>query len=226
MSRKREKQRESKAELARQLGDATNDVDADDLRARPRVCEPRLKASLSIARADRGLFSALRGKEGPLHLSLVLFVVDAAGARLARAQRLRGPVGASKGDVALTVSADDGPEKVRYSRPGSFVLLALLTEGDADATGSAAALESGAVRVVVEDVARAVSDTALVRLPAPRGAHFVVGDTVLASGATVRFSAGAVAAVPAAHRVSDDFALPLNSADGKLQATLTVSLRV
>src|SRR4051794_39781284 len=114
MSRKRERSREDKKELARQVGGRAEDVPAE-LREHARVCTPTLRPTLAVQRQGLGLLR----RKGPLSLHLALYLVDRAGVRLVRRQTLTGPPAAEEGDE----------ERVRYTRPAHFLLVALLTEG-------------------------------------------------------------------------------------------------
>jgi hypothetical protein len=225
MSRKREEKRENKRELARHLGVDASEV-PDDLRAHARVTEPSLSLALHGDRVKRGLLT----RAGPLAVHAALYVVDGGGPRLARLVSARGKLG--EGAVALADVTQQGDERVRYTRPGSFVLVALLTEG-ADAAAQAAHVaalsDARALRVVVDGAARALSDEAVKRAAAPVCIAAVVagasGASASPAGAALTFAASALVCVPAAHRVHETVRLPLVDGD-RLRATLVVDLRV
>lgn len=224
MSRKREKQRESKRELARQLGVDPDEV-PEELRSHARVSEPSLTSALTVTRARRGLLRRAR----PLALHVALYVVDASGARLARLQSLRGLAKSVPGTVDLSSAIERGEDKVRYTRPGHFLVVALVVEGaqEAENVAHAAALADVArLRVDPGDGARAPAKLPAARLETPSAARLFVDDTPLPAGAELTFVAGAVRTVPAVHRVHETVELPLASADGTFAATLTLDLRV
>jgi hypothetical protein len=120
MSRKREEKRRKKAEMERQLGDAAADVDTARLRERERVTTPELR--LAELRSPGGLRGLLTG--GPPAVVVAVYVVEASGARLIDAVE----VGERKQRL----------ERVSYTRPAHFLLIAVTTR-DADATSSALA---------------------------------------------------------------------------------------
>lgn len=224
MSRKREKQRESKRELARQLGVDPDEV-PEELRSHARVSEPSLKCALTVTRARRGFLRRAR----PLALHVALFVVDAAGARLARLQSLRGLATSVPGPVELTPALERGEDKVRYTRPGHFLLVALVVEGaeEAENVAHATALADVArLRVDPGDGPRAPGKLPAAHLETPSAARLFVDDTALPAGAAFTFVASAVRSVPAVHRVHETVELSLASADSAFAATLAVDLRV
>lgn len=224
MSRKREKQRESKRELARQLGVDPDEV-PEELRSHARVSEPEMKARLTVRRAKRGLFRRARR----LALHVALFVVDAAGPRLARFLSLRGATKSVPGDVALTIAEDRGEEKVRYTRPGHFLILALVVEGgddDEDIAHASALADVARLRVDVGDGPQPLGRLGAARLERPAGARLFIDDKPVPEGADLTFHAAAARSVAAAHRVHETIELPLASVDGALEATLALDLRV
>ncbi len=224
MSRKRDEQREKRRELARQVGVKGSDV-PEALLANERVTEPSLKGSLSVQQARRGWFK----RAGPLAVHAALFVVDGAGARLARLWSARGHIDRVPGDIPLTLAETRGDDVIRYRRPGHFVVVVLLTEGvsAADAVRHAAALADAAtLRVVVNGKSFGPGDSAIARWETPKAASIESGGAALVDVTAVQFLAAAVAGIPAAHRVQEIVAVPLVSADGALSATLSVALRL
>jgi hypothetical protein len=226
MSRKREQQRESRKELARQMGVHVDEVD-DTLRAHARVTEPTLDATLTVHEAKRGWFK----KAEPLALHVVLHIVDGSGSRVARAESFRGVAERVPGDVVLTAGEVRGPDKLRYTRPGHFVVTALLTEGALDDAASrhAAALVDPRVQIVAGGETCALTSRVLAgaRFEQPQLARFlldgrVVVDKVLET--TVRFVAGSTLTIPAVHRVQETVALTL--IDEGFRATLALALRL
>lgn len=227
MSRKREKQRESRRELARQLGVPADDV-PEELRSHARVCEPEVALTVEVVTARRGLLA----RALPLDVHAALFVVDAAGIRHVRSQHLRGRGG--PGDVVLApVSAARGEVKVRYHRPGHFFLVVLVTEGasDAEARDHAGSL-TDPTRLLLElpsgrGTLREVTSPALER---PTRAELALADAGVGrrfpEGIALRFSAAAALRVPAAHRVQETLELPLLSRDGRFEARARVALRL
>ncbi|HEY1098173.1 MAG TPA: hypothetical protein VGF99_04565, partial [Myxococcota bacterium] len=160
MSRKREQQRETRKEVARQLGVKGNDV-PDQILDNERVTEPELSARLDIDVAKRGLFKA----PGVLDVHVALFVVDNRGARLARTVSLQGASGRAPCAAVLTTTSKKQDDVVRYRRPGHFVVVALVTESAAPAADAAhaAALLDERLQIVVDGVARARDDRALAK---------------------------------------------------------------
>src|SRR4051794_36455072 len=112
MSRKREKQRDSRRELARQLDVDPEDASVDDLVAKQRVTDTSLVPSLDLVRVKRGLLA----RPKPVTLQIALYIVDAAGARLATVSTYRGAP-TKKGAVPLERVSQRGDAKVRYARP-------------------------------------------------------------------------------------------------------------
>lgn len=199
MSRKREEKREQKRELARQLGVAGKDVPTS-LLEHERVCEPKLVVDgLDVAVRKRGFFES----KVPLVVVVGLFVVDRTaaktGARLVR--QVRCDVGVVSAGVSVDVSkkADVvGDERVRYHRPGHFVVVALAAE----------AVEAAAFDVSVlagVDAAAIAADGALV----------VVG----------AFAAAGVV-VDAVTTVKEALVVPLTSADGRFAAALRLHVKL
>ena len=226
MSRKREQQRESRKELARQMGVHVDEVD-ESLRAHARVTEPTFDARLHVQEAKRGWFK----KAEPLALHVALHIVDGSGARLARAQSFRGMADTVPGDVVLTAGDVRGPDKLRYTRPGHFLVLALVTEGAAlDAQERhAAALCDPAVQVIAggETCGLASRILAAARFEQPHLARFMQKEHVVVDRAietTVRFVGGALLALPAVHRVQETVSLSLVDVD--FRATLSLALRL
>ena len=225
MSRQRDRQREDKKELARQLGITSSDVD-DDLRSHARVCEPSWKVELVVDDIRRGLLQRAR----PLALHLALFVIDHGGPRLALAQSFAGPP-TKKGTVSLTPGSSVGPHKVRSHRPGSFVVVALLPEGagdDESALHGRLCADPGLQLRRLGDGAAplALSAPALrtATFEEPHAVDILHGNDVVGGAGRARFCAAVVCTVPAAHRVSTTMKLPLLDKRGR--ATAHVALRV
>ena len=230
MSRKREQQRESRRELARQLGVAPTLV-PDALRAHARVTEPTLEVAFHVENAARGLF----GRAGPLALHAVVYVVDGGGARVAQRVRCEGLARAAPCDVALTVVDAGGGERLRYTRPARFVVVVLATEG---IDGVAAAAHGAALEdlpALAFDILDGSSSatSATTTLARASGAYFESPHAVRIThaGAPIvradaRFVAATIVCIPAAHRVHESRALPLESSDAKLRAHATLQLRL
>ena len=124
VSRKREQQRENKKELARQLGTTGKDV-PQNLLENERVTNPRLSSpSLVVVDIERGFFQ----KKLLATLRWCLWVKDPSGARFIGDAVC--DVVLAKGDVAVVVTADNIADEVRYRRPGSFFVGAVVGEGD------------------------------------------------------------------------------------------------
>lgn len=214
MSRKREQKREQKRELARQLGVDKDDVPAE-LQAHARVTEPEVKLALDVDAAKRGLLT----RAHPLHVFAALYVVDAQGARFVRVVSMRAePVRAATRAVPLHALLERGEDKLRYTRPGRFVVVALAIEAPEDPAAPHAVVDA------LTDVAamRAVID-ASARVEEPRSID--VPDAVRTYGAKATFTAASFVSIAAAHRVQDTARMPL-VVDDKLKATLAVSLRL
>jgi hypothetical protein len=176
-----------------------------------------------VQQAKRGLLA----RAAPLAVHAAVFVVDASGARLMRAVSSKGVASKVPGAVALDVVVERGEEKLRYTRPAHFVFVVFVTEGasdDASAMARAAIADVARLRVVVDGKALDVGAPALARIDSPRAADLRDGDARLDEGA--RFSAAAVLARAAVHRVQETLALPLASADGKLAATAHLRVRL
>jgi hypothetical protein len=145
VSRKREEKREQKRELARQLGVAGKDVPSS-LLEHERVCEPKLVVdALDVAVRKRGFFEA----KVPLVVVVGLFVVDRTaaktGARLVRQARVDVGVVSAGVSVDVAKKADVvGDERVRYHRPGHFVVVAVAAEAAVDA-GVLAGVDAAAI---------------------------------------------------------------------------------
>ena len=200
MSRKREEKREQKRERARQLGVAGKDVPSS-LLEHERVCEPKLVVdALDVAVRKRGFFES----KVPLVVVVGLFVVDRTaaktGARLVR--QVRCDVGVVSAGVSVDVSkkADVvGDERVRYHRPGHFVVVALAAEAAAEAAAFDVSVLAGV------DAAAIATDGALV----------VVG----------AFAAAGVV-VDAVTTVKEALVVPLTSADGRFAAALRLHVKL
>ena len=222
MSRKREHQREQSRALAQQLGVQAAAV-PEELRAHPRVCSPTLDVTLVVTRSARGLLKPT----GPFVLHLLLVVIDSAGVRVARQLCLDAAIARLPGQAALTPRGSTDHTRVRYTRPGWFRLLGVFTAGATAVQGDAirAALavpeavrvDAGGVHArLLGDGVAASSVPLSVQLPA-------VADAVTEGGV---LNAAVLATFAAAHRVDETLALPLADARGKLQATLTVRVRL
>jgi hypothetical protein len=188
VSRKREKQRENRRELARQLDVEKGEVPGE-LLAHARVSEPEVAPSLVLREVKRGLLARAK----PSELRIEVHVVDTTGARLAQTLVFAGAATKS-GDVALTRVSVEGEQQIRYTRPGTFVILASFAEGS-----SAPKIE--------RDV------RALAKLD---GAHALDVDGELCA-------MGAVA-IAAAHRVQTSVDVPVKSAHVDALVTLKVRL--
>ena len=130
MSRKREQQREQKKELARQLGVHGSDV-PQNLLQNERVTEPRISTPVFVVdELARGFFQ----KKLPASLRWALWVKDANGARLV-GQAVHDVV-LARGPVKLGEGSEVMQSEVRYRRPGSFFVGAVVVEG-----GSVASLD-------------------------------------------------------------------------------------
>lgn len=225
MSRKRDAKREAQRELARQLG-VSKDAVPEELRAHARVTQPELRATLDVAEAKRGLLTRKR----PFVAHVALYVVDAAGARLAKSARFDGMIERVPGEHALhEVVADGARELVRYTRPGHFVALVLGLEGGepalhdaiakglADADGLTIALEASVVHV---------GDRAMGKVEEPRAVELAHAGRSLLPADGITFGAAAAMSIAAAHRVHVTPRLPLHSQDGRLHATLLLDCRL
>ncbi|MDP2340055.1 MAG: hypothetical protein Q8O67_03790 [Deltaproteobacteria bacterium] len=223
MSRKRDKQRGNRKELARQIGVKGSEV-PDALLANERVTQPDLKLSLVVQQAKRGWFKGAQ----PLAVHAVLFVVDAGGARLARLVSARGLI-KKTGDVALTIAETRGDDVIRYRRPGHFVVVALLTEGPDDALAhkhAAALADVKTLRVVVDGKTLGPGDSSLSRIDQPRAVTLEHANAAIVDVTDAQFFAASTMGIPAAHRVQEIVELPLITVDGALKATLSVALRL
>lgn len=198
MSRKREQQRESKRELARQLGVSGKEVPTN-LIENERVTEPRLLFStLTATVAKRGFFE----KPKPLMLAAALFCVDVRGARVVR--RVSGVVVVDKaGSYVVADVKGEGDDVVRYRRPGHFVVVVV-------AGGS---IEDDCV-VVKGGVGVGVGSVEVGRVKA--------AESVVVAGAF----AAAVVSVDVVDRVKTTLSLPLVSADGRFVASLALDVRL
>lgn len=182
MSRKREQERENKKELARQLG-VSGKVVPQRLLDHERVTEPRVTSpQLVVSEVQRGLFQ----KRLPASLRWVVWVKDGAGARFVGDGVY--DVVLAKGDVALPAGTVRLADEVRYRRPGSFFVGAVVGEGG-----------------FVVDVA---------------------DDPVFVVRAAGVYVASHVVELKAVDRVRELVQLPLVSADRKLQASLTLDVRL
>ncbi len=222
MSRKRDKQRESRRELARQIDVEDADVPGD-LLARGRVCEPEVAATLSLKAVRRGFLR----RPGTAAAAVALYVVDSGGARLARLFLLSAPSAKAPAEIALRGGPVRGEEKVRYTRPGRFVAVAVVAEvADADAFRVAVdgLGDAERVHISVDDAgeARPVAAVSADRaLETPRRCSVRLGEAV-----TPETSAGAVVVIPASHRVQRRVEMPLAAADGHLEARLLLDVRL
>jgi hypothetical protein len=214
--------------MARQLG-VDADAVPDELRSHARVSEPLLEARLAVDRARRGLFQRAR----PLSIHVLLAIVDASGPRLARLCSWSAT--ARRGEVALTLLAQEGEERVRYTRPAHFLVVALATEGAApenDERHRVALAAVAQLRIAVPPSAGeaktidALGRGGLAALEAPAAVRLFTGAEPLVDEAALTFVAAAVQSVPAVHRVKTTLALPLASADARLRATLLIDARL
>jgi hypothetical protein len=198
MSRKREQQRESKRELARQLGVSGKDVPTN-LIENERVTEPRLQLStLTATVAKRGFFE----KPKPLSLAVALFCVDARGARVVR--RVSGVVVVDQaGSYEVKDVKGEGDDVVRYRRPGHFVVVVVAGGSIEDDC----VVVHGGVRVGVGSV------------EVGRGK---AAESVVVAGAL----AASLVSIDVVDRVKTTLALPLVSPDGRFAATLAIDVRL
>ena len=234
MSRKREKQRGDRRELARQLDVDADDV-PDDLLAHGRVSEPELEPALTKLDVKRGLFK----KAKDLHVDVALYVVDGSGTRLARHGRFHAPPhkDSDTGPIVLTLLALPAPPtsstssstsstsalpaaegKVRYTRPGHFVVVAVVSEGSVDGGAATSALlaEPAGVRVDLDGAERAIAEL--------RHVHVARGARVVGAGDGASFVAGGVVALAAVHRVQTVIDVPLSG--DRIAATMSLKLRL
>lgn len=230
MSRKREKTKEQKAELARQLGVKARELDAigDTLRAQERVCSPTMKASLTVTKAGLGLLR----RRGTLTLHLALYLVDKSGVRLVRQQLLTGTAAKFPGPALLTFgAAAEHEERIRYSRPAHFLLVVILTEGGSEAEARAhsdalkeitrlsleLSFDNAVRRLTLGDKAFAAE-----RLEAPHAARVSLDDTPIAAPSL----AASVLSLPGVHRSKEQVEIELRSPDERLCATASIDLRL
>jgi hypothetical protein len=119
VSRKREDRRKKKAEMARQLGVSASEVDSHHhLQERERVTRPELR--LVELHGPPGLRSLVAGRRPDVVIAL--FVVETRGPRLVGALKL--------GDKAHQL------ERLSYTRPAHFVLLATATKDSSSVLAS------------------------------------------------------------------------------------------
>lgn len=224
MSRKRESKRESRRELARQLGVPKDEV-PDALRAHARVSEPEIKVRFAVERVKRGLLT----RPKPMVVDLALYVGDASGVRVARAQSFQALVPRAPADVSFERTLRGPDEAVRYTRPGRFTLVALVSEGADDASlahSRAALLDVRVVHLVVAGTPSSLMDPVVARLESPTALEVRFGAEPALHTARALFVAMAAVTVPAAHRVHETVRLPIRTADERLVGTLVVDLRV
>ncbi len=220
MSRKREQQRDTKKELARQLGVAAHDV-PEQLLHNERVTEPEITAACVVEQWPTPGFFARLGFGTPrlhtLRVHSALWCVSSGGAaRLVRSARWRGVL-TTAGVVTLV---DDGVnhhghDVVRYRRPGYFVLASMLTvdRTDEDANTDDTALTS--VKTLdVEGASRPL--TAL-------GSYTSTTRSRLTS---VPAWGVHVTAIPAADRVKQQVLATTTSPDAFVRVALTLSVRL
>ncbi len=218
MSRKREQQRETKKELARQLGVSAHDV-PEQLLHNERVTEPEVTAACVVEQWPTPGFFARFGFGTPrlhtLRVHSALWCVSS-GARLVRSARWRGVL-TGAGNVSLV---DDGAnlhghDVVRYRRPGYFVLASMLTvdRTDDDAAADHLALTSVAT-LDVEGASRPL--TAL-------GSYTSTTKSRLTS---VPAWGVHVTAIPAADRVKQQVLATTTSPDGFVRTALTLTVRL
>lgn len=219
VSRKREQQRETKKELARQLGVAAHDV-PEQLLHNERVTEPEVAAACVVEQWPTPGFFARFGFGTPrlhtLRAHAALWCVSSNGARLVRSGRWRGVL-TTAGNVSLVDDGVDqhGHEVVRYRRPGFFVLVSMLT---ADRTDDDAAADHRAL------VAAATFDVEGASRPlAALGSY----TTTTRSRLTAVPAWGVhVTAIPAADRVKQQVVATTTSPDGLVRTTLNLTVRL
>ncbi len=227
MSRKREKAKESKRELARQLGVPVDEV-PDTLREHARVSAPTLRPTLHVVQDGRGLLR----RAGPVAVHLALYLVDSSGARSVRRQTLAGaPPKKIPGDAVLSlVTGSDEATRVTYARPAHFLLVALVTEGATDeerlAHGDAVADASGLrIRVGSDSYAPGATAFAADRFERPHVVELHRGAGQSPIAGAVR-AAAAILSLPGVHRAKERVDLDARSPDGKLVVRLSVDVRV
>jgi hypothetical protein len=219
VSRKREHQRETKKELARQLGVAAHDV-PEQLLHNERVTEPEVTAACVVEQWPTPGFFARFGFGTPrlhtLRVHSALWCVSNGGARLVRSARWRGVLTAA-GAVTLVDDGADvhGNDVVRYRRPGFFVLASMLT---VDRTDDDAVLDHTAFTSVgtldVEGASRPL--TAL-------GSYTSTTKSRLTS---VPAWSVHVTAIPAADRVKQVVTSTTTSPDGFVRTALSLTVRL
>jgi hypothetical protein len=225
VSRKRDAKREAQRELARQLGVAKEAV-PEELRAHARVTQPELRATLDVAEAKRGLFT----KKRPFVAHVALYVVDAAGARLARSARFDGMIERVPGEHTLhEVVADGARELVRYTRPGHFVALVVGLEGGEPALHDAIAkglTDPEGLTIALQASVVHVGDRAMGKVEEPCGVELAHAGRPLLPSEGVTYGASAALSIAAAHRVHVTPRIPLHSHDGRLHASLLLDCRL
>jgi hypothetical protein len=219
VSRRRQQQRDNKKELARQLGVAGRAV-PQHLLDNERVTEPSMGLSLVVDRWPTVgvLARLLSGRPAPrtLHLHALLWCVSSQRAVLVRSLRAHAHL-ASAGPVAVVIDAadDHGHESVRYRRPGSFVLLAVVCEGrgDVDPTATHQALLT-TTALPIETAQRPIAELTNTSTPTPveLGLPSSWGSFVVAKAA--------------ADRVKEQLTWSVTSTDGTVSATVAVALRL
>ncbi len=221
VSRKREKQRDDRRELARQLGGVVDADLADTLRSHARVTQPALDAALTLHAVKRGLLSRAQ----PLALQVSTFVVDASGARLAVARRWQAAATRSLGNIALVKTHDAGDDTLRYTRPAHFIIVVLLTEGADNDDAARCWTTLCDPQACVVDGSVTIDTAALRTITSARATTLHARGDVAALGNAAAFCASALFSVSGVGRVDDTVAVPLLSADGKLNATVALRVR-
>ncbi len=226
MSRKREAQREDKKELARQMGVRGREV-PQKLIEHERVTEPRVAITVVVEHWPTGLLHKLPGlkpKPRALHLDVGLWCVSRGEARLVRS--VSGPVtAAGLGVVAVNAAvADQGHDVVRYKRPGSFVLLVSIGEGDGSL--SLPSLSEVLVDGTQTPIVELAKSTALTPVTATPSSSTSSSSTSSSSpSASSRWGASVVAR-GAVDRIRETIRFPFMSPDGQVGVAVDVDLRL
>jgi hypothetical protein len=161
---------------------------------------------------------------------VALYVVDAAGIRVVRQARFDGLIERTPTEIALAeVVAPGARDLVRYTRPGHFIALAIALEGGTPpehAALTAHLADPAALHVALESTVVPLADRSVGRVEQPRSVDVTHEGKPVAPTEAVAYAAAGLVSVAAVHRVHTTVRLPLHSADGRLQATLLLDLRL